>query len=221
MYSIPTIYFPGEPRPMNLVDYDYEMSYHFSDDPRHYRLPLYALYGDVNRLTEPRIYHPEMFNRKFCCALFGKPYPHERTPREEFFRRLCEYKKVDSAGRYLNNTGFVVTEEHKAKFIKDYKFVLSFESCSLPGFTTEKIYEPLLMNAIPIYWGNPDIREDFSRFSFINCTNLYFDEALRWIVELDTSENAYRSMIENHPRFGEGARKENIVNFIKKVLHDA
>jgi len=222
MYVCPKIFFSGEPCELNFDNYDYAMTYHFSDDPRHYRLPLYALYGDVNRLTAPCVYDPAWAQREFCCVLLGKPYPHEQTPREAFFHELCKYKHVKSAGRYLNNTGFVVTPENKAEYIKNFKFVLSFESCSLPGFTTEKIFEPLLMNTTPIYWGNPLIHADFNTGAFVNA-NQYEDlgAMIQDIIEIDREEYRYRYMVEQQHHLNHNVRKENILDFFREVLRDA
>lgn len=222
-YFCPKIYFPGEPRSLNLMNYDYEMSYHFSDDPRHYRLPLYPLYGDVNRLTQPRIFSQDMRMREFCCVLFGKSYPHNETPREDFFHRLCKYKKVDSAGTHLNNTGYVIPHKQKAEYIKNYKFVLSFESCSRPGFTTEKIYEPLLMNTVPVYWGNPKIGLDFDTRSFINSGDYEnLDQVIDAIIKADTDDEVYKDIIEwtafPHNVVNEYVRKRNIVEFFRGIL---
>lgn len=41
----------------------------------------------------------------------------------------------------------------------NYKFYLAFENSQLEGYVTEKVWEPLLMGAIPIYWGAPDIND--------------------------------------------------------------
>jgi hypothetical protein len=220
-YRCPKIFFSGEPCDLNFDNYDYAMTYHFSDDPRHYRLPLYALYGDVNRLTAPRVCDPAWAEREFCCVLFGKPYPHEQTPREAFFRELCKYKHVKSAGRHLNNTGFIVTPENKAEYIKNFKFVLSFESCALPGFVTEKIFEPLLMNTVPIYWGDNAISVDFNAAGFIQCNHLSFEEAIQYIKYVDTHDDVYREMILA-PRYASPyVDKRNILAFFREVLRDA
>ena len=219
-YGCPKIFFPGEPRSLNLEDYDWALTHHFVEDERQRRLPLYALYGDVNELTKPR---PVIKDREFCCVLFGKPYPHEETPREKFFQDLCKYKKVHSAGRHLNNVGYIMPSVRKAEYIKNFKFVLSFESCSLPGFTTEKIFEPLLVNSIPVYWGNQMICQDFNTKSFINCNEYEsFDKAIERIIELDTNEDAYQAVMEETPfvnnEVNRFVKKENIVKFFQGIF---
>jgi hypothetical protein len=223
-FKCPKIYFPGEPYPVNLVEYQYAMTHHFSPDPRHHRLPLYALYGDVNKLTTPKCFSaaPPVKQREFCCVLFGKSYPFDETPREAFFHELCKYKKVHSAGRHLNNMDFVIPPEKKAQFIQQYKFVLSFESCSLPGFTTEKVFEPLLMNTVPVYWGNSLVGRDFDTKAFVNCRDYEnLDQVIERIIELDTNEEAYRE-VWNQPAYvdntvNEFVKRENILSFFRGI----
>ena len=60
-------------------------------------------------------------------------------------------------------------------FIKDYKFVISFENSSYPGYTTQKLIEPMLVNSSPIYWGNKSVGKDFNTKSFINVFYYYFN----------------------------------------------
>jgi hypothetical protein len=99
---------------------------------------------------------------------------------------------VDSAGRYQNNIGYDLEEGtlKKLKFIKDYKFVISFENASYPGYTTEKILEPLLANCIPIYWGDPLINNDFNIDRFINYSSFSNEEeVIDHILELDKNNS--------------------------------
>ena len=35
------------------------------------------------------------------------------------------------------------------------------------GYTTEKVVEPMLVNSIPIYWGNKLIGKDFNKSSML------------------------------------------------------
>ena len=225
-YKCPKIYFPEEPNapPINWANYDYAMTYRITDDPRHHRLPIYPLFADMNLLTQPEPWSESLWNREFCCVLFGKPYPNDETPREDFFRRLCEYKKVHSAGRHLNNVGFSKTMKEKGEYIKNFKFVLSFESCSIPGFTTEKCFQPLLASSVPVYWGNPLIGRDFNTERFINCMEYNdLDGVIERMIYLDTNKDAYRALFEQ-PRFvnnvvNDDVRKDSIVAFFRKVFN--
>lgn len=82
---------------------------------------------------------------------------------------------------------------------KDYKFSIAFENSSYPGYTTEKIYHPMLANSIPIYWGNEEIGRDFNTKSFVNWHE-YNDnkKVVDIVIDLDTNEKKYLKML-NEP----------------------
>lgn len=234
-HKCPIVHFPVE---LYHPDFDKDvwwMTYDHTDHSRHYRLPGYALYGDMNRLTEPKPDFESLWDRKFCCVLFGKAYPRNVTPREDFFHKLCEYKKVDSAGHHLNNTGARIPGAnhsvegaqggpHKIDFLRDYKFVLAFENSISPGYVSEKIVDPMFANSVAIHWGNPVIGQDFNSKSFVNCHDyVNFEDVIDRIVGLDLDKDLYRSVIEQ-PYFtdnkvNEYVRRENILAFFKRVLN--
>lgn len=80
---------------------------------------------------------------------------------------------------------------------KDYKFSIAFENSSSKGYTTEKIYHPMLANSIPIYWGNPEIHREFNTKSFVNFHD-YNDikKVIDVVIELDTNEKKYLKMLK-------------------------
>jgi hypothetical protein len=74
--------------------------------------------------------------------------------------------------------------------------VISFENSSYPGYTTEKIIEPMMVNSIPIYWGNPEIGKDFNVKSFVHVNQFAgYKEAIEYIIALDEDEAMYRQMV--------------------------
>src|SRR3989475_11313963 len=81
------------------------------------------------------------------CSFIASNTRHPRTTRKrnDFFHRLSRYKKVDAGGRAFNNIGYRVPGGPwgKIEFLKRYKFNIAFENASLPGYTTEKIVEPM------------------------------------------------------------------------------
>ncbi len=75
----------------------------------------------------------------------------------------------------------------KIDFLRDYKFNICYENRALPGYTTEKIFEPMVARCLPMYWGNPLIAEEFNPRSFLNRSEFSSDEALiEKIIELET-----------------------------------
>jgi hypothetical protein len=118
---------------------------------------------------------------------------HNAKKRINFFHLLSEYKKVDSGGRYLNNIGSPV--KNKLDFIKNYKFTLAFENSSYPGYTTEKLVEPMVVGSIPIYWGNPQVGKDFNTKSFLSFHDYGSDQRLiDQIIKLDTDSELLKEM---------------------------
>ncbi|MEI7603073.1 MAG: glycosyltransferase family 10 [Opitutae bacterium] len=176
---------------------DYAITFcHLPDEPRHLRLPQYIHYiQNPTQLIKGPDYVPMNILKekdKFCNFVVSNPRGSERN---KFFKMLNRRKAVDSGGRHFNNLGKVVSD--KLSFIKDYKFTLSFENSSSPGYTTEKLVEPMLVNSLPIYWGNPDIARDFNPRSFINVSDFpSFNEAIDYILKVDSDDQLYLSYLK-------------------------
>ena len=197
-YRCAKLLFSAECTVPNFDKCDYSFTPLYLDDPRHYRLPPYTFYGAA-ALAQPKPQAETILHQKkyFCCMVVSNPSCEQRN---EMFKRLSSYKLVHSGGRHLNNIGRTLDESlgtsAKRAFIKDYKFVLSFENRSYAGYTTEKIIEPMIMNSIPIYWGNPLIHTEFNPKSFVNCHEFQgFAEVIDNIMHLDQDDSLYLNML--------------------------
>jgi hypothetical protein len=225
-YKCIRIFFSAENMRPDFSGCDFAMTFDYNEDLRHYRLPLYYLYiiqyGALQDLAKSRTREEAkvILNRKtkFCCMVVSNPHSKKRI---DFFHELSKYKHVDSGGRYLNNVGGPVA--NKLDFIKDYKFVIAFENSSYPGYTTEKIVEPFVVNSIPIYWGNQLVEKEFNKKSFVN----YDDskdpqELINKIREIDENEEMALQILMQ-PKFGNGEIPEcindvNVMNFLNKII---
>lgn len=213
------IFYSGENLRPDFDECDFALTYEHLDDPRHLRLPLYVLYDDYPQLIHREVADDLLRQKtKFCCFVVSNP---GNPIRNDFFRLLSQYKKVDSGGRYLNNIGGPVSD--KIEFMKSYKFVISFENESHPGYVTEKVYEPKLVDSIPIYWGDPLIFREFNRGSFINCHDFKtMEEVVERIVELDQNDALYMQyarapfFVDDQPN--EYVRKERVLNFFQNII---
>lgn len=198
------IYWTGENRRPDFRDCDFAFTFdRTSPDGKNYRMPLYVHcthtygYGDLRCMTgrnsdQVRFEKGSRQKTKFCNMVLS----NSRRDRiaMDFFYKLSEYKKVDSGGRYLNNIGAPVPD--KLAFIKDYKFTMAFENRSYPGYTTEKILDSMLAGSIPIYWGSPDISDEFNPESFVNVHDFAtLDDAVQRVIEIDQDEELYGRMI--------------------------
>ena len=161
---------------------------HIENNTRHYRLPLYTLFGDVNQLLKPKDIDKIIAEKtKFCNFIYSNP---RCMIRNNFFKKLSKYKRVDSAGRFNNNMDKSI--DNKLEFIREYKFTFAFENSEFDGYTTEKIFEPMLVNSVPIYWGNPLVHKDFNPKTYLNYYDFNNeDELINKIIELDNSPDKY------------------------------
>lgn len=219
----------------SMIDFDYchfAISHHYVDDPRHLRLPNYVRrYGleKVQSLKKAKSAGRILEEKKrFCCFVYSNA--RSDLPgvalRNELFRMLCQYRKVDSAGSVLNNMdGYVVPRDLETylKFISQYKFVITFESSEGRGYTTEKIFHAMLANTLPIYWGNPEVHCDFNEKSFINCHRFEnLDAVVERVIEIDQDDELYLSyMSKPYLKEGgylEGLSERALVEFFNRVF---
>ncbi len=218
--SIRVLYIGENTRPnFNLCDFSISFD-HQTYGGRNLRVPLYVLYGEKEMLikTPERIEQILNENRKFCNMLVSNPKAKLRI---EFFKKLSRYKQVDSGGKVLNNIGYRV--KNRFEFIKNYKFTLAFENSSFPGYTTEKIIQPVKAGSIPIYWGNPLVHLEFNPKSFINVMQFKtFDHAVEYIKLVDSDPALYRKMLEEPFFYGNQPniyyQEQRILDFLEMII---
>lgn len=190
----------------NICDYAIGFSYMEFED-RFKRIPLYYFYlPDYKKAREKHLLSDNEINEKvgFCNFIYSNG--NACSEREEFFDLLSTYKTVDSGGKFRNNIGGPV--ESKYEFQKKYKFSIAFENSSTSGYTTEKILQAFSAGTIPIYWGNPNVGEDFNEKAFINCHKYKnFEEVLEVIKKIDQDDELFmqylREPIGNEEKFPE------------------
>jgi alpha(1,3/1,4) fucosyltransferase len=221
-HSCRRVFYTSENLRPNFADCDYAFTFDYHDHPNHYRLPQYAIHCDVDKLVKPATYDPQKIlaeKTRFCNFVYSNRYCRFRNA---FFHELSKYKHIDAGGRLFNNVGGHVKD--KFEFIRQYKFTIAFENSSQPGYTTEKIGQPMLMNSLPLYWGNSLVHRDFNPDSFLN----YFDYGsprafIERIIEVDRNDDLYCQYL-SQPWFA-GNRpnafvdKQNVLAQFEKILN--
>ena len=219
-YNCVKIMFIGEniAPDFNLCDYALGFDYiQFGD--RYMRLPLYCTYDCFASLAQIKLPSDEvLLDRKFCSIVVSNNR-HATSHRERFFKLLSEYKQVDSGGRMWNNVGGPVAD--KLQFVSQYKFNIAFENSSVLGYTTEKIMEPMTVNTLPIYWGNPLVWKDFNPASFINVGDFAsMEDAVQYIIDLDRDDTRYLQMLRAPKVFEPTIRnwQEHLLDFLSNIV---
>ena len=165
---------------------------------------------------------------KFCCAVVSNPFCVERN---EFYKILSKYKKIDIYGRhFLNNA-----DNHKISSFSDftnhnlfreYKFVICFENSYTNEYITNKLVEPMLANSIPVYRGAGNTGNYFNTKSFINYDDYgNYDKMMARIIELDRDDEQYKSFLEQPWMTAENkayieTKKHSLKDFLKRIVED-
>lgn len=209
------IFYTGEnERPWNYSCHK-AISFEHMDNENFYRLPIYVIYDYDNQhrdlpnsTNKVRKIEDRQTQNKFCSALVSNPRCEFRN---DFFHKLSKYKQVDSAGAWNNNIGRQLPRgsdgvKIKFDFINNYKFNLCFENSMYPGYATEKLYEALCCNTIPLYWGSPTVEMDFNPKAYLSWHDYQDDDAfIEAIIELDQNEDMYNEMFMQ-PMFRDNKR---------------
>ncbi len=227
LHSCVRIFFSGESDMPDYRECDYSLACVKLDDPRHLQLPLYVTWGDPREIVKKDDNVAEIMAKKtkFCAFVIGGYNRRKNHNRVAFFEKLSKYKRVDSAGKKFNNIGGPIPggPRGKIEFLKQYKFNIAFENRALPGYTTEKIYEPMVARCLPIYWGNPEITKEFNPKSFLNYFDFPSEEALiEKIIELDKDDSKYLEYLRQ-PYFYDDepnafAQKQWVLDFFEKIF---
>lgn len=196
--DIPKIYVSGEnwnvPNDESVSLY---LTSSTKEDDKHMRLPVWMTFIDwfSNSIVLPEdsqdnpilmplhfatTSHPKAFKdrQEFCAFVVSNPICQQRN---ETFKAVNNYKRVNSGGGLYNNIGRQLSLKYpgggsgdlsKHNFFANHKFTISFENSQAPGYITEKVLHSKMAGCIPIYWGDKNTDLDFAPNSIINVSNL-------------------------------------------------
>lgn len=209
---------------LNLFDYAFSFDDSLSSKGRVLKIPYYEsqigyTLNDVSELNDSKLnISPEDILKgktKFCNFIYSNAKAHPN--RDKLFYKISEYKKVDSLGRHLNNVKIDDTRnsndwQHISVNLKSkYKFSIAAESASFDGYVSEKIMTSMMANTIPIYWGTPEVKNQYNTKSFINCHDYNnFDEVVARIKEIDENDDLYCEIMSQPWRTQEQLERHDV-----------
>jgi len=130
-------------------------------------------------------------DRKFCLMV-NKSGLNSKVG--QFQDKLNAKLPVDHISLYENEIGksSCYNPPELLQIFNQYKFIICFENSYTPGYITEKIFNCLFADTIPIYSGSPIIHNFINPDSFINIgENDNFDTAIDRIIQINSSEEEY------------------------------
>jgi hypothetical protein len=229
LYNCTKIFHTQEKYWPNWKECDYAAVSVLVDDPRSAYLPIYAFDGRPEKLVRTSVPDPVAIraSKPHFCSLLCAYVDRTVRRREQFFHALNRLRKVDSAGRALNNTGYRLPPgdryQVKVDWLASYRFNIAFENTRRAGWSTEKLVDPLHVNTIPIYWGDPRVKEFFNPESFICRDDFSSDHELaEYVLHVDDTPELYAKYIGatpfHHNRPNSTYDREALVAFFDRAF---
>ncbi len=209
-----------------LFDYCFGFEpYSFGDRYCYYPEFIYKYTDLMFNLQNRKVNAVNVFNEKeFFCDMV---YSHDGidVSRKKYFDLLNNYKRVESAGSYLNNqqdgktVNYLNNNNSKYELQKKCKFSLTIQSLDKDWFINEKIVHSFTANQIPIFYGTKHVKEIFNPKRFIFVGDYKSDEdLLKRIIEIDTNDELYKSIIAE-PVFQKHFSYEKVIDEACKFIY--
>ena len=114
--------------------------------------------------------------------------------------------EIKCAGRWNNNTKelWEIYNDDKINYLKKFKFNICPENINTKNYVTEKIFEAIQADCIPIYYGSNNNPEP----EILNKDRIIF-----WNFNSDNSKN--KKMIHNYNIWED---KKNIINGFEQII---
>lgn len=125
-------------------------------------------------------------NKQHKFSFYGRGW--DKPDRHSLKEKLFGFEK------YSNYKG-EIKENKEIRVISKYKFCFCFENTSAPGYVTEKMFDCLKAQTVPIYYGAPNIEKYVPKDCFIDFRDfLGYRELVNYLE--DMTEGEYRKYIE-------------------------
>ena len=228
------VFLTGENVEPAMDNCEFAMSFSQSvQHPNHLRLPLWVyenrgwFYGPEKLVKAPDTDWEKVAAEKteFCNYVYLHAVPY----RDRIFSALSNYRRVDAAGRCMNNmNGWTVPMvpnrlAGKLEFFRRYKFTIAVENAVWPGYMTEKLVDPMYAHSIPIYLGDPKASESFNPESYIDIASFRDpNEMLEFVRAVDNDRDLYMKMLAapfyRNNAIPDYARDDRILAFFDRIF---
>ncbi|CAL1689328.1 unnamed protein product [Lasius platythorax] len=91
------------------------------------------------------------------------------SDRDRYVSELMKYIRIDSYGTCVNNARLddrfkgnyldILNNREFLSFVAKYKFTIAFENAICDDYITEKLWRPLIVGSVPIYYGSPSFKD--------------------------------------------------------------
>ena len=220
--GVKKVLFTGEWKEVHGLGYDLAIGFHHLEMENYIRIPLWFFFIDWYQtdipyvMRDPDLIPLSWFDRE------GTPYKRDKfclfvctngdcVERNELFDLINTIEQVDSAGKWKRNCKMEedkTTIEYRkytnrVEFERGYRFGLAAENIGAEGYCTEKVFLTFAAGAVPIYWGDPTMVEDFNEDAFIDANRLKGEELVARVKQVNDDPELWKKMTSTYP-FKEG-----------------
>mgnify|MGYP003643762190 FL=1 len=135
-------------------------------------------------------------------------------------REVGLYPKRINVRSIVDNLPFIETgvSIHKIDYVEDYKFTLTVENSYSHNYVSEKFFDAILTDCIPIYYGCSNIKDLFPEDGYILLDNIddmeYVQDTLSHIN--NNMDKIYNQKIEGAKKIKDRYFKDH--NLLKKII---
>ena len=202
------------------LDYvDLSMGFDLVDDIKYFRFPYWAYVHFSPEVTEEEIenkidYWNSVSHKKTRDVV--NVSSHDRwNCRTKISDDIEKIVKITYAGKWRNNTKelWVTYNNNKEKFMNEFKFNLCAENLDDRGYVTEKIFDSIQSDCIPLYLGGGN---------YLEPEILNQDAILRWFME-DTIDNTdtvelFKNIYSDEKTYKEFKDRDILLESSKKYI---
>jgi len=194
-------------------------------------VPHYIPYLYCNNFTEKaqtiHLEDPELFKldsakKDMLVSCISNPFGNDRNA---IIDRLETEFAVEHIGRFRNTIGGAFGPFYNSpdfqEYMRKFKFVLTMENSIGDTYITEKIFNAILSNRIPIYFGTNNIKDYINEKRILRLADTSTESLnllSKRISELMADDDAYRTILKE-PVFVENCRTvQDIIEETKRML---
>ncbi|KAG7476928.1 hypothetical protein MATL_G00088040 [Megalops atlanticus] len=128
------------------------------------------------------------------------------SDRDVFVRELMRFIQVDSYGACLHNKDLpphlkdstAMDESGFHRILAQYKFILAFENAVCDDYITEKLWRPLKLGVVPVYYGAPNVGAwlPSNRSAVVVNPDELPERLARYLKRLDENDREYEAYLE-------------------------
>nr|XP_056704567.1 alpha-(1,3)-fucosyltransferase 10 [Euleptes europaea] len=178
---------------------------------RHSHLPLTTQYLEsIEALKSLRYMIPlqekNSLRKRLAPLVYVQSDCDPPSDRDTYVRELMTHIEVDSYGACLHNRDLpehlknpaFMDSDNFYKILAQYKFVLAFENAVCEDYLTEKLWRPLKLGVVPVYYGSPSITDwlPSNKSAILVAGFAHPKELAGYIKALDADDKEYESYLE-------------------------